>query len=216
MQMKLHAKPSIINGEVGTKPSDKEPHQNRVRVRKGHRPFGLAALSGVQRQAEHRQITARQRSDERIGLDPASLDLGELADVERMRLVAFMTSIPRLRNKLDVANPDGHRTLRDAEFIGDLLESPRIGAQLSSSMPFDVFATISHGAIMTNGCGRDGQVEARIGSVGDWLPPAGSSVTPSTNPVGSTPSRRSSTTPPASGRKSPADVAASSATSHSW
>ena len=59
------------------------------------------------------------------------------------------------------------------------------------------------------------QAEARIGRVGDSLPPAGSWVTPSTNPIGSASPNRSDTTPSASGRNVPTDVAPSSPTSHS-
>ena len=59
------------------------------------------------------------------------------------------------------------------------------------------------------------QAEARIGRVGDLLPPAGSWVTPSTNPIGSASPNRSDTTPSASGRNVPTDVAPSSPTSHS-
>ena len=213
--MQLHAKPSLIDGEAGSKPSNEESHQDRVGVRKGHGSLGLAALAGVQRQTEHRQITARQPSDERIGFDPTSFDLGEFADVDLVGLVACVPSIPRFRYELDVTDPHRHRTLRHAEFIGDLLKCPRLGAQLACSVPFNVFAAIAHASIMTSGCGSDVQVDARIGRVGELLPPAGSSVTPSTNPVGSTPLRRSLTEPSSAGRKRPAEVAPSSSTSHS-
>ena len=184
--MQLHAKPGLIDGEAGSKPSNEESHQDRVGIRKGHGSLGLAALAGVQRQTEHRQITARQPSDERIGFDPTSFDLGEFADVEWVGLVACVPS-----------------------------------------MSFNEFAAIAHASIMTGGChslsggvgsaktGCDSQVDARIGRVGDALPLAGSSVMPSTKPVGSTPSKRSLTEPSPAGRKRPADVAPSSATSHS-
>ena len=225
--MQLHAKPGLIDGEAGSKPSNEESHQDRVGIRKGHGSLGLAALAGVQRQTEHRQITARQPSDERIGFDPTSFDLGEFADVEWVGLVACVPSIPGFRYELDVTDPHRHRTLRHAEFIGDLLQCPRLGAQLACSMSFKVFAAIAHASIMTGGChslsvgvgsaktGCDSQVDARIGRVGDSLPVAGSSVTPSTKPVGSTPSKRSLSEPSPAGRKRPADVAPSSATSHS-
>ena len=109
-------------------------------------------------------------------------------------LVACVAAIAWPGNELDVTDPDGHRTPRHAQFVGDLLERPRLGAERTCPVPFRVLATVAHASIMTIGCGRDDdQVEARIGRVGDSLPPAGSCVTPSTTPVGSTPSSRSST-----------------------
>ena len=165
--------------------------QNIVRSRLESAPMSASASS------RHRSISASLRTWRGCGL---------------------WLAWPRLRG---LATNSTSRTQTDtepfdtAEFVGDLLERQRLGAQLAGSLPFQVFTAVAHASIMTIGCGRDDQVEARIGRVGDSLPPAGSSVTPSTKPVGSTPSSRSSTEPSAAGRNRPADVAPSSPTSHS-
>ncbi|HUV17693.1 MAG TPA: hypothetical protein VMW33_04350 [Ilumatobacteraceae bacterium] len=154
VEIELGTQPRLVDIELAAQPRDEYSEQNRVRIRHRYGSRGLAALSGVEAHCEHSQVSLGELPDDLLGLGSALFDLGELLQVKRVRLVTRVTTIAWFGRELDVANPDRHRPLGDAEFVGNLPERPRLRSQFPRPFPLDELASVAHESIMNGGCRR--------------------------------------------------------------
>ena len=127
MQGDAYSKARLVDREEMTQPGAEEPNDRRTGVRQLDGAIALRSFSRVQRHSRHQELLLGQCSDARHPFPVELLDLAELRLVGRMGTAVRSAQTERGPER-DVADPERHRRLRDAEGLGDLGEGAVLGA----------------------------------------------------------------------------------------
>ena len=103
----------------------------------------LRPLPGVERDARGEEGVVAQGSDAATALGVELGDLAQLGFVERVRAALRAVAAGR-RGELDVADPERHRRLRDAERGGDVGERAAVGPHPARLLLFLDLAAVAH------------------------------------------------------------------------
>jgi hypothetical protein len=143
------AQPCLINGEERSQPPTEERDHHRVAIRELHAPVALRAFAGEERDAGGEERFVGEHAHP---LHPELVHrvyLGELGEVQGTR-IPERRALPGLGFEDHISHPERHGGLRDSELVSDLLQRPRLRAQVAGAVLVGDLAAVSHGRSLPN------------------------------------------------------------------
>jgi hypothetical protein len=144
-----YSKTGLVNVEEAPEPRAMEADHHRVRIGERHAPFALGPFTGVERSSRNEGGLVAQRSNtlSTRGVEP--VDLGQLREMLGMGPSMWTMSSLR-RGERDLADPEAHRGLADAEQVGDVSGGAVLGAEEPGLLLLLDLAAVARAATLAN------------------------------------------------------------------